>query len=189
MEGASIDMKGSQNDWRIFLTKEWTMPRIGRDLEMVGNEMCQGHFQYRDVVSCAVQPVPPDQYNHTLRFSEDKPIYEMRNDGSGLPYENILELRADKIRNFLSVRDFPHIADVVSTQYEQLMDEGTLHLLNRIQQMTGIEPQCKEFPPREQPEDRTVTPEFAKHVRLNLNWTVESMVGYEIEWNRENAWS
>ena len=154
---------------------------------MIGNETCQQNFPYRDIVSCVAEPLPPEDYNHTLRFSENKPFYEMRNDGSGVPYENILELRTDKIRNFLSVRDFPHIADVLVTQYEELLEEGTGSLLTQIHVMTGIEPQCEaDMPqPGEHGEERVVTPDFAKHVRLHLNWTVEAMLGYNIEWGRE----
>ena len=40
-------------------------------------------------------------------------FYELRHDGSGQPYENLLDLRRDKIRNFLQVADFPNISRVL----------------------------------------------------------------------------
>ncbi|KAL7574652.1 hypothetical protein ACA910_003000 [Epithemia clementina (nom. ined.)] len=188
-EGANASSHESENDWRIFLTKEWTMERVGKDLELTGNETCQENFKYRDIVSCVVEPLPHEHYNVTIRYSEHQPFYEMRNDGSGKPYANILELRSDKIRNFLSVRKYPNVADVWVTQYEYLLDKGTLGLIRHIQEWTGVEPRCKAFPPqvRATKNTRIITPDFAQHVREHLNWTVEAMVGYQIEWTYENA--
>jgi hypothetical protein len=117
-----------------------------------------------------------------------QPFYEMRNDKSGKPYSNILELRSDKIRNFLSVRDYPGVADAWIVQYEYLLNTGTKNLIRRIQEWTGVQPRCDFIPPqtRQPKKSRSMTPEFAKHVRRNLNWTVEAMLGYEIEWVRED---
>ena len=199
MKNADLESRNSDNDWQIFLTKEWTMERVGEDLEVreqarrkgINDESlipCQEDFTYRDIVSCVKEPLPHSNYNHTIRYSEHQPFYEMRNDGSGLPYANILELRSDKIRNFLSVRKFPNVADVWAVQYEYLLRTGTQNLLRRIQQWTGVVPDCQPHPTqvRQPKKTRFVTPEFAKHVRLHLNWTVEAMIGYNIEWTRED---
>lgn len=177
----------ANNDWRVFLTKPWTTERLGLDLEMRGDEMCQEDFRYKDIVSCAIEPLPKSAYNHTLRYSEQQPFYEMRNDGSGKPYENILEMRTDKIRNFLTVADYEGVADVWTVQYEYLVGMGTQHLLDRIQQFTGIAPKCKAKEPqvRMPRPGRVIVPELAQHIRENLNWTVEKLIGYEPELQRE----
>jgi hypothetical protein len=187
--GADLLHHSANNDWQIFLTKPWTTERVGADLLMHGDELCQEEFRYKDIVSCSVEPLPHSHYNHTLRFSEHQPFYEMRNDGSGLPYDNIMEMRSDKIRNFLSVVDYPGVADVWNIQYEFLVQMGTQHLLDRIQQWTGIVPQCTAKDPqtRAPKASRVISPEFAAHVRQHLNWTVEAMIGYEPELARENA--
>jgi hypothetical protein len=187
--GADLLHHSANNDWQIFLTKPWTTERVGADLLMHGDELCQEEFRYKDIVSCSVEPLPHSHYNHTLRFSEHQPFYEMRNDGSGLPYDNIMEMRSDKIRNFLSVVDYPGVADVWNIQYEFLVQKGTQHLLDRIQQWTGITPQCSAKDPqtRAPKASRVISPEFAAHVRQHLNWTVEAMIGYEPEKERENA--
>ena len=44
--------------WSVFLSKPWTMDRIGSDLLLTGNETCQENFHYRDIISCAVKPLP-----------------------------------------------------------------------------------------------------------------------------------
>ena len=189
MKDADDTASDSQNDWRVFLSKPWTMDRIGSDLLLTGNEICRENFHYRDIISCVPEPLPRTHYNHTLRYSENEPFYEMRNDGSGTPYNNIMELRTDKIRNFLSTSQYPGVADVWILQYEFLLQTGTQHLLDRISEWTGITPTCEAKPPqiRKQKMTRKVTPDFAAYVRKNLNWTVEKLIGYEVELQREQA--
>lgn len=179
---ATYQMKGAGNDWRIFLTKPWTTERIGKDLLLTGNETCQEHFMYRDIVSCIREPVPKSHYKHKLKYSEQTPFYEMRNDGSGEPYDNILEMRSDKIRNFLSVRDYDGVADVWVLRYEDLLRKGTHQLLDQIEEKTGVKPNCKAHPPQTERVNkrlRQISPGFAAHVRKHLNWTVEGWIGYE----------
>ena len=163
-------------DLKTFLTKPWTTKRIGLDLKLKGDELCQHHFQYKDLVSCVHKPEPhvPVDNRHSL----DKPFYEMRNDGSGKPYDNIMEMRSDKIRNTLEIRDFPGVADLWLVQYEYLLSHGTQGLLQRITEWTGIEPKCNPFPPQIRPR-RNLTQFFVQHVTEHLNWTTEAYIGYE----------
>jgi len=186
-DNAILESRNAENDWHVFLTKPWTMPRVGKDLELLGNETCQDDFPYRDIISCVLEPLPLSYYNHTLRYSEHQPFYEMRNDGSGEPYANILELRTDKIRNFLTVATYPGVADVWVVQYEYLVNKGTDQLLKRIEEWTGVQPNCSAKPPqnRKQKKSRVITKEFAAHIRKNLNWTVEEWIGYQVELHRE----
>ena len=187
--GADLEKQDSQNDWRLFLTKPWTMERFGADLDWDESQMCQENFHYKDLVSCVKEPQPHSFYNHTLRYSEHQPFYEMKNDGSGEPYANIMEMRTDKIRNFLSVADYEGVAALWVVQYEYLLSRGTQHLINRIAEWTGVRPQCQAKPPqaRLQKKSRVLSVEFSRFVRLNLNWTVERMIGYEPDERREAA--
>lgn len=181
---STYETKGAGNDWRIFLTKPWTTERIGEDLLLHGNETCQEDFLYRDVVSCITRPLPKSQYNHKINFGEDVPFYEMRNDGSGEPYDNILEMRTDKIRNHLSVKNYEGVADLIVSRYENLVNKGTRHLLDRIEEVTGVKPNCQAYPPqagRVNERLLQITPGFAAHVREHLNWTVEGWIGFEPE--------
>jgi len=186
---ASTNSTNASNDWYTFLTKPWTTERVGLDLELDFDEntICQDDFRYKDVVSCVLEPLPPSYYNYTIRYSEHQPFYEMRADGSGEPYDNIMEMRTDKIRNFLSVANYPGVSDAWVVQYEYLLSKGTAHLLQRLEEWTGIKPNCKAKPPqnRKQKKSRFVSKEFAAHVRQRLNWTVENWIGYEIDLSRE----
>jgi hypothetical protein len=187
--GASTDDHSANNDWKIFMTKPWTMPRYGADLQLKGDEMCQEDFLYRDIVSCVEDPLPEDYYKYTLRYSENQPFYEMRNDGSGLPYNNIMELRTDKIRNFLNTVNYNGVSDVWTLQYEYLVSIGTQHLLDRITEWTGVQPTCKAIAPqvRKPKGSRMIRADFAAHIRENLNWTVEKWIGYSPELKYEQA--
>lgn len=181
---STYETEGSGNDWRIFLTKPWTTERIGDDLKLTGNETCQEDFKYRDIVSCITRPLPKSHYKHKIKYGEDVPFYEMRNDGSGEPYDNILEMRTDKIRNHLSVRNYEGVAELLVSRYEDLVNKGTQKLLDRIEEITGIKPICQAYPPQLKRVNKRllqVSPGFVAHVREHLNWTVEGWIGYERE--------
>ena len=165
------------------------MDRYGADLRLRGDEICQEEFRYRDIVSCVEDPLPEDSYQHTLRYSENQPFYEMRDDGSGLPYNHIMDMRTDKIRNFLNTINYDGVADVWTLQYEYLVSEGTQHLLDRITELTGIPAECKAIPPqvRKPKGSRMIRADFAAHIRENINWTVEGWIGYTPELKYEQA--
>jgi hypothetical protein len=162
--------------WKQFLSKEWTMPRIGTDRWNNSTEPCQEHFEWNDLISCPVEPLPKSSYK-SLQYSNHQPMYEMRNDGSGTPYQNIMEMRADKIRNFLSVKDYPGIADVWIAQYEYLVTKGTQGLIDQVAELTGLVPNCTASPPQQR-RNRPVSKDMAEYIRQHLNWTVESWIGY-----------
>lgn len=168
--------------WEEFIEKEWNMPRIGTDLNMTDKDtvVCQEEFAYNEINSCNLEPLPKETYAPKIRYSEHQPFYELRQDGSGMPFANIMEMRAAKIRNFLEVRDYVGIADVWSIQYEYLLTKGTDHLLTKIEEWTGVKRQCTAKPPqnrRKRPLSRT----FAKYVNKNLDWSAEGLIGYTQE--------
>ena len=176
-----------KKEWKEFLTTPWTTPRVGADIEIgktitaannsTDTTPCQQNFIYQDIVSCVMRPLPKEAYDHKLRFSEDTPIYEHRIDHSGLPYDNIMEMRAAKIENFLQVQDYPGISAVWAVQYEYLLQRGTEHLIQRVAEWTGIEPKCDPYPPQLRRE-RPFEAEFVNYVTEHLNWTAESLIGY-----------
>jgi len=151
------------------------MERIGTDKWDNWTE-CQEHFRYEDIISCPKVPLPKSAYK-TIHYSQHQPFYEMRNDGSGKPYSSIMEMRSDKILNFLSVKDYEGIADVWVVQYEYLLSKGTSAMIEQISEWTGIEPKCKPYPPQQRT-NRLVEKEMAEFIKKHLNWTVEAMIGY-----------
>lgn len=163
-------------DWKTFVTKTWTTPRVGLDLELKGDETCQHHFKYKDLISCIHRPEPWKPVDN--RTSLDKPFYEMKRDGSGEPYDNIMEMRSDKIRDTLEIKNFEGVADLWMIQYEYMLRTGTKQLLDRITEWTGIQPKCKAYPPQER-RQREMPEDFIQFVTDHLNWTTEAFIGYE----------
>lgn len=108
-----------------------------------------------------------------------EPIYEMRSDGSGLAYGSIIEMRADKIRNHLSVADWDWVTAFTSVQYEKLLVEGTAFLLREIEELTGLKAQCDPVPP--QPERLSHYPKgpgFEDWIGEHVDWSAEHLIGY-----------
>eukprot|EP00545_Synedropsis_sp_CCMP1620_P012623 CAMPEP_0119026382 /NCGR_PEP_ID=MMETSP1176-20130426/35351_1 /TAXON_ID=265551 /ORGANISM="Synedropsis recta cf, Strain CCMP1620" /LENGTH=159 /DNA_ID=CAMNT_0006982083 /DNA_START=424 /DNA_END=903 /DNA_ORIENTATION=+ len=153
------------------------MPRFGLDLlNDTETTECQEFFAYNQIVSCNFEPLPVSHYEK-IRFSENQPFYELRQDGSGKPFKNIMEMRAAKIRNFLEVADYPGIADLWLLQYEYLLQEGTDHLLRRIEEWTGMARQCEAYPPQER-RVRNISRTFVRAINEHLDWSAEALIGY-----------
>mmetsp|Transcript_7340 Transcript_7340/g.15346 ORF Transcript_7340/g.15346 Transcript_7340/m.15346 type:complete len:409 (-) Transcript_7340:105-1331(-) len=182
---AHLDIK----DWREYVTKTWTMKRFGKDLNMTDDEksgragpICQEGFYYRDVITCHVRPYPDgywDGKKHKHRFSEHQPFYEMRSDGSGEPYDNVLEMRAAKIYNFLNTTNFPWVEDMWVLRYEDLLKEGTANLIKSIEKVTGVKSNCTASPPQNR-KKREIDKGLRKYLLSdkNVDWKAERMIGY-----------
>ena len=71
--------------------------REGKDKTTDHGTLCREGFPFNEVVPC--------RYDRTSipenRVRGYEPIYELRRDGSGRPFSNILELRSQKIVNML----------------------------------------------------------------------------------------
>lgn len=165
--------------WEEFLVKPWTMERVGIDINLTDDHECQEDFNYRDIRSCVIEPIPKHHFKK-LRYSQNQPFYEMIPDGSGKPFANIMAMRAAKIRNFLEVRSYIGIADVWTVQYEYLLTKGTNHLLEKIEEWTGVKRNCKAYPAqarRKRPLSRT----FARFLNKEHDWSAEGLIGYTQE--------
>ena len=169
-------------EWKEFVSKPWTMQRVGKDLDMTEQEKskknaCQEYFNFRDLISCHVRPYPKGTFNKT-HYSEHQPFYEMRYDGTGEPFDNILQMRAAKIRNFLSTRDFMGVTHFWIQQYEALVASGTKTLIENIEGLTGAHARCKPSPPQKQRKRRRIDPNLLNYLIANLDWKAENLVGY-----------
>ena len=159
------------------------MERFGLDLEMSESGIekrdgmvCQENFVYRDLISCHTRPYPKGFFNK-LRYSQHQPFYEMRNDGSGEPFDNILELRAAKIRNFLDTRMYKGVEDLWTLSYEDLLNNGTSVIISRLEEIIGARSTCMPIP-KQQRKKRNISPGLFEHLMHNLDWKSKNMVGY-----------
>jgi hypothetical protein len=175
-------------DWQDFVTRSWTMPRRGKDVafgDLAGGPMtvpgteqlCQVHFRPTDVIPC----LEHEPYVLTLPTGKGREIhslYELRNDGSGQPYDSILELRADKIKNFLSIADFDGIQDFFPIQYEHMVANGTATLIRNLEQALGVKAQCPPIDPQSVP-SRPFAPEYVEWMKEHVDWETEALIGYD----------
>lgn len=183
--------------WMEFVTKEWSMERVCDDISWleiqkkdnassyddVDGRICQENFRYHEVVSCLVRPCP-DGYWATPRrhrYSRHQPFYEMRvDDPSGRPYGNILEMRADKIRNFVESGTYSNVDGYWHYKYESLLNSGTEDLIERIERATGARrdpDRCRVYGPQERRE-RPMDRDFFDYMIEHVDWSAEELVGY-----------
>jgi hypothetical protein len=169
-------------DIEEFLTKPWTMERPERDLPYAKYEgpICQLGYYYKQVIPCLrAKILPLEGPEYKRGYSARDPQYELRRDGSGLPYDSIMQLRQSKIRNIMSMESWDWIADLKVVRYEDLLEQGTEGLLKQIQDILGVQMQCTPSPPAP---DRLSTyqlkPKVIRLINSLLNWDTEAEVGY-----------
>jgi hypothetical protein len=166
--------------WQEFVAKQWTMPTSqGKDGDMIlpGTEtetiMCQHNFRPDEVVPCMEM-----ESRVMVSGLEIFSVYEMRNGSSGKPYDSILELRADKIQNFLSIADFDGIQDLFPVQYEQLVRNGTATLIHNLEEALGAKAHCSPMDPQTL-SPRPLSPEYVEWMKEHVDWETEALIGYD----------
>ena len=166
-------------DWKEFVEKPWTMQRHQRDLDLVDKmgTKCQYKYAYNEIVPCLEGT--KEDYNITKpRFSNQKPQYELKADGSGDFYESIIDLRRDKILNFVrDVPDFPFVKEYILVNYEDLVHRGNKFLIEKVEALTGTKASCHPTPSQER-KKRTVEKEFVRWMNSHVDWDVERLVNY-----------
>ena len=174
--------------WEEFVTKPWTMKRPKRDKKHKGSDgnVCYEKFRYDQLISCVEGSYKDEEYKKWLKntgftsdsdFSGHKPIYELKQDGSGKPFESILEMRAAKIQNFLSVKEWDWVQDSIPVQYEKLLADGTDFLLTQIEEKLQIKRSCKAVPPQTR-KRRPLSLDYVQWMKDNVDWESESLIGY-----------
>lgn len=173
--------------WHEFVNRPWTLRGDGRnEWELVRNPtdetICQENFHRMEVVPC--------EYNETSGKLADPlirgfaPIYEMQRDGTGRPFRSIMELRAEKILNF--VLEIPTLMDLsgfMIVRYEDVLQDGTQFVLDQLQEILHLDDahmrRCRVIPP--QPErlgSRPVPSDFRRYVREHMDPDMERLLGY-----------
>jgi len=167
-------------DWKTFVTTPWTMPRVGKDLEIENVEevICQQNFRFNEINSCHIQPYPDGYVTWKRHFSEHEPFYELKNDGSGRAYASILNLRSDKIKNFMTVIPQLHfVRHFLVQHYERLLEQGTSDLLHQIEELTGIKAECTPSLPQNR-RHRKLDRHYLEWMKKYVDWDTEARIGY-----------
>ncbi|KAL9186933.1 hypothetical protein ACHAXT_010653 [Thalassiosira profunda] len=167
-------------DWTEFVRKPWTMERGSADAELAwwGNTNeaeCLHRFSYNEVVPCS--PMDRNMYNGTINGRVVGVTYELNHDGSGRPYDSILDLRRDKIQNFLSVANFDGVKAFLPVQLEQLVSRGTRALIEEIETISGVKAACYPSPALAKP-SKKLNASYVRWMNEHVDWEVEKLVGY-----------
>eukprot|EP00550_Attheya_septentrionalis_P010856 CAMPEP_0198298980 /NCGR_PEP_ID=MMETSP1449-20131203/42937_1 /TAXON_ID=420275 /ORGANISM="Attheya septentrionalis, Strain CCMP2084" /LENGTH=367 /DNA_ID=CAMNT_0044000397 /DNA_START=196 /DNA_END=1296 /DNA_ORIENTATION=- len=186
-------------EWKEFVNKPWTMKRRPvRDLNFTNRTVkgsCYEHFSYHELESCVEGSRDDPEYkalfDKTTRlnvlghpidsahdFSAHKPIYELKRDGSGKAFSNLMEMRSAKIYNFVATKDWDWVADTVVVQYERLLREGTEDLIQKFESITKLKRQCTPSPSQHRPK-RLIDPGMINWITDNIDWDAEALLGYE----------
>ena len=135
--------------------------------------------------------------------SDTFPLYELHPSSSGSlagdSYASILSLRADKIRNFLSVASFEGVVDFIHMRYEDLIWDGHTSeslpfpgiagLLEKIRDQTSLVPdptagwisdEDDMFKAKPLGVGTTgLDPYYLQYMNEHVDWDAELLVGYQ----------
>lgn len=167
-------------DWKDFVTTPWTIDSRGPgDAQLIKsgrqyNTTCMHRFPFDEIIPCSTSDrhLYNDIYGNKIGIT-----YELKHDGSGEPYQSIVDLRRDKIRNFLDVANFDGVAAFLPMQFEYMASRGTSDLINEIEKLTGLQAKCvgttpKPFRPKDLDKD------FVAWMNKHVDWETEKLIGY-----------
>ena len=158
-----------------FVTKKWTTENIkDEDTQLKGEtgQVCQEYFTYQQVVPCV------ERVN-----TNENPVYELKRDGSAEPYDSILDLRADKITNFLNEVG-PNVENHTLVRYEDLVQgvdgkKGMEQVIWQIEQWTGETASCEAaWLDSDGTDPKTLQKDDYDAVNQHAHWDVETSIGY-----------
>ncbi|KAL3905608.1 MAG: hypothetical protein SGILL_009609, partial [Bacillariaceae sp.] len=158
--------------WHEFLLRPWAMDRPDRD-STFHNEtgpVCQLGFHFNQVVSCVETPMG----------GTDNPIYELNGNKGGKPYESIIEMRADKLKNHQQVKKWKNVKKFITVPYETAGKEFKATILDEIEDFAGWKASCSGnvLPPTRE-HSATMTKEMVQFVTQVTDWEAEALVSYE----------
>eukprot|EP00569_Conticribra_weissflogii_P010543 CAMPEP_0171380754 /NCGR_PEP_ID=MMETSP0879-20121228/30083_1 /TAXON_ID=67004 /ORGANISM="Thalassiosira weissflogii, Strain CCMP1336" /LENGTH=306 /DNA_ID=CAMNT_0011891983 /DNA_START=204 /DNA_END=1121 /DNA_ORIENTATION=- len=161
-----------QLDWKTFLTRSWEMERGPGDKALLDsglkhNTTCEHRFPFDEVIPCS--RLDRNMWNGTMSGKPVGVTYELNHDGSGKPYNSILELRRDKIKNFLNVANFKGVGAFIPIQFEYMVTRGTGDLIEEVEKLTGIPARCERTEP--QPlKAKHFEPQFIQWMNDHVDW-------------------
>ena len=127
------------------------------------------HLSHQIALCCCVSTSPPPVLFLSCSATDD---------GSGLPYDNILELRSAKIRNLLRVQHFSNVKSFHSIHYEDLVEQGTQELIDTLEQDLNVTANCVPLKGQSNMGTRPLMDDFVEYMKHHVDWTTEALIGY-----------
>ena len=169
---------GSNMAWQKFVQQKWTMHRPAKDKNLTQQErvtpgICQYGFDYGRIISCT---------------GDGDGLYE--HDRTGTPFDSILDLRAERIRNVIQQIPKEHVdvapqtlpvsADIAFETKGSRMDGTPLfqtQLLDPIAKVTGIPFDCTPSAIRGiEPAYQPLEQEYVNWINVHVDWSTEAMI-------------
>ena len=172
---------GKGMEWKDFVTKPWVGPRgpadhakmaeAGEGGFHMGTSACQAGYEFNEVVPCSPKDlVEVEGYSNFM--------YELKNDGSHRAFASLVELRTEKILNFLQMPKFNGVKAFLPERYEALVLRGTDEFLRQLEEVTGLEAKCEPLPGSGVVRHKNVHPEFTEWMNRYHDWNAEALIGY-----------
>ena len=183
-------------DWETFLQRAepWTMPgRSAHDKEYLRDRQSKSTEQHNNATRCvqgfSFEEVTPCIFDNSTvprsKWRGHMPVYELRRDRTGTPFDNLIQLRSDKILNFfLEIPLLMNVGGYVAVRYEDLLQHGTqtfLEQLARMMRMPSLPGACR--PQEPHPErighrSASIPPKVRQWVEDRLVLETEQLLGY-----------
>ena len=168
-------------DWKTFVTTSWGMERGPADQQLIKdglthNTTCMHRFPFENIIPCS--KLDRNMYNGTQRSGKKIGVnYELNQDGSGNPYDSILQLRRDKIRNYFRLSSFDAVYAFYPVQFEYMVTHGTTPLVDELERVTGFKSNCRRAAPHAL-KQKEYDESFEQWINEHLDWEAERMIGY-----------
>lgn len=180
--------------WHEFVNKTWTTEASKADRKLTAEDRtkitCTQNFRFDEVKPCLLRPemITGPPWNIPMsRVRGYYPLYEQRR---GKPYDHLLQLRSDKIVNWiLQIPLLMKIGGFIVVRYEDILEKGNKYFLHQVNAVLNNQPihspqqplpkRCSVIAP--QPDrigKRYVPPEFKDWINKHLNLETEHLIGY-----------
>jgi hypothetical protein len=176
-------------EWVDFVSRPWSMPllpgwenRSTTTTRQQHQQHCQMYFSRQEVVPC--------EYNRSSGFVPTafangfEPVYELRRDGSGKAFRHVLELRTEKLVNFvLELGILLDLAGLMIVRYEDVLRNGTDFVIEDLREIlqlpAHVKESCTPLPPQpDRLRGRPISKDFRRWIHKHLDRPVEHLLGY-----------
>jgi hypothetical protein len=178
--------------WQEFVNKPWTAVTSTIDLTLRDEDrhqpICTNRFRIDEVTPCSLDNVTAQGAPWNIPMKKWRgysPVYEQRR---GTPYEHLLQMRADKIVNWiLQIPLLMKIGGFAVVRYDDILNRGDEFFLkqvdailhNRTSERQHLPARCSTTPP--QPHrigKRTIPHDFREWINQNIDVDSEKIIRY-----------
>lgn len=167
-------------DWQDFVDRPlYLVDYQERDTGI----LCQKGFSFGTISPCdRDHSYVPEKIRHiprsflrNLPFEVDDVVYEL--DINGQPFQNIMQLRAAKINNFLNLAHDWNLGGFAAIRYEDIIGDKIAALVQKTESALHVESSCPKLESFYR-KSYNLSNEFRSWITDQTDWKVEALVGY-----------